>query len=437
MTEAPLPDRLRAYLGHQSLTPVWERARHRLERNRLQLTGTISVDLNEEAATRLGGLLRRPYAAGSARVQLASLDEALRRSAAAAGLVAVLGALTGPLIDRAAARDQKAAAWSQVWSALDTGLAAAGLANASWAPAFADSVRRSGLLTRARAPAAHAAVNTAVAVLAEIADGTVLSGGEKLVESRWELGELASTTTGNAHGLDDGTLTAALVLRAIAEAAGEPAPTSPSERRALWETVGVTKDQVSGTVMVWALRPPGTHRWSTMMTDRADLGLVTHLTLHELRAMADLPLAKPGQRVYACENPQVLQAAIRASAPEPLLCFAGNPASAGLTLLSRLIADDATVSYHGDFDWPGVRIAARLFDRGATPWRMGAQDYVDAVSSLNANARLALSGAGAATPWEPGLSAAMEHEGIAIHEEALLPTLLPDLAGRANSPVQS
>jgi hypothetical protein len=126
------------------------------------------------------------------------------------------------------------------------------------------------LLTRAGAPAAHAAVNAAVGALAEITDGTVLSGGEKFIESRWQLGELASTVTGTAHGLDDGKLAAALVLRAIAEAAGEPTPSSPSERRALWETVGVTKDQVSGTVMAWGLRPPGEHRWSTMMTDRTE-----------------------------------------------------------------------------------------------------------------------------------------------------------------------
>jgi hypothetical protein len=31
----------------------------------------------------------------------------------------------------------------------------------------------------------------------------------------------------------------------------------------------------------------------------------------------------------------------------------------------------------------------------------------------------------------------MDHEGLAIHEEALLPTLLADLAQHANSPVES
>jgi uncharacterized protein (TIGR02679 family) len=85
------------------------------------------------------------------------------------------------------------------------------------------------------------------------------------------------------------------------------------------------------------------------------------------------------------------------------------------------------VTYHGDFDWPGVRIAARLVGRGATLWRMGAGDYADAVRHLYADAHLALSGSAVATPWDPGLAAAMGREGIAVHEEALLSTLLADL----------
>lgn len=427
MTSVQLPDRLRSYLAHPSLSPVWARARHRLERNRLAASGAISVDLDDEAATRLSGLLGRPLAAGTVRLQLSTLDEALRRSAAAAGLVAVLSALTGPLVDRTAARDENEVAWAKVWSALDAGLTGAGLADAAWVPAFVDGVRRSGLLTRAGTAAAHTAVTAATAVLTQIADGTVLSGGERFIESRWELGELASPATGTAHGLDDGRLAAAIVLRAVATACGEPAPSTPAERRALWETVGVTKDQVSGTALVWGLRPPGEHRWTRMMADRADLGLVTHLTLHELRTVAGLALVTPGERVFACENPQVLQAAARAGVTAPLVCFAGNPASAGLMLLSRLLAGDADVTYHGDFDWPGVRIAARLVDRGATLWRMGAVDYVDAVQHLSADAQLALSGAAAATPWDPNLAAAMDRHGVAVHEEALLPILLADL----------
>jgi uncharacterized protein (TIGR02679 family) len=163
------------------------------------------------------------------------------------------------------------------------------------------------------------------------------------------------------------------------------------------------------------------------MRNRADLGLVTHLTVQELRVVAGQALALAGQRIHACENPQVLQAAARAGKADPLVCFAGNPATAGLQLLTRLIGDGAEVAYHGDFDWPGIRITGRLLQRGAVLWRMGARDYADAVQQLPAASRLDLSGPPADTPWDPGLAARMRRAGTAVHEESLLTTLLEDL----------
>jgi uncharacterized protein (TIGR02679 family) len=294
-------------------------------------------------------------------------------------------------------------------------------------PVFTEGLRRSGLFTRAGVVAAQVAVGHAVTALAEVARGSVLAGAEQEAEPCWELAELAGTVAGDAHGLDDGRLAGALVLRAVAAAAGEPVPSSAAERRALWERAGVTTDQVSGTALVWGLRPPGPGRWAAMMRERAALGLVTHLTLQELRAVTGEPVVATGQRVFACENPQVLQAAARAGVAAPLVCFAGNPASAGLLLLGRLVDGGAQVTYHGDFDWPGVRIAARLLRRGANPWRMSAGDYLDAAAALPADARLTLSGTPVDTPWDAELAAAMRQHDLAVHEESLLPTLLADL----------
>jgi uncharacterized protein (TIGR02679 family) len=422
-----LPERARGFLEHPGLGPLWDRVRDRLEHNGLAASGTITVELREDGAERLERLLSRRLTAGRVRVDLAGLDAALRSSAAAAGLVAVTAALGGPLVDRAAARAQRDATWSAVWAELDGGLAAAGLAAAPWVPAFTDGVRRSGVLTRAGADAARTAVGRAAATLAELAEGTPLTGEAELPEPRWELAELAGRTTGDAHGLDDGRLAAALLLRAVAAAAGEPAPATPAERRALWERVGVTADQVSGTVLVWGLRPPGAGPWAAAMRQRAELGLPTHLTLYELRAVAGEAPAVAGQRVFACENPQVLQAAARVGATAPLICFSGNPASAGLLLLARLVDAGADVPYHGDFDWAGIRIAARLARRGAGLWRMGADDYEAAVADLPADGRLTLTGSTTLTPWDERLAIAMSREQIAVHEEMLLTPLLDDL----------
>jgi len=429
--EPRLPEPTRRYLADPSLGPLWAAVRDKLERSRLAAVGTVTITLDDPGADRLGGLLGAPVAAGTVRIRLPRLDVALRASAAAAGLLAVVAQLTGtPLVDRAAVREATREQWSAVWARLDAALAAAGLAGAPWVPTFIDGLRRFGLMTRAGADVAAAAVEDAARVLAALADTLAPAGGAATVpgEPRWELAELASRCTGDSHGLDDGRLAAALVLRAAAAASGGPVPESAAARRDLWARLGVTPDLVSGTVLTWGLRPPGDDTWSAMLRARADLGLVTHLTLQELRGpAAGVPLTASRTVVFACENPQVLQAAARAGVTRPLLCPAGNPASAGWLVLRRLLDADATVRYHGDFDWPGVAIAGRMFAAGAQPWRMGAADYLAAAASLPPDGRLELSGAPVATPWDGGLAAAMSRHRVAVHEESLLPALLADL----------
>jgi uncharacterized protein (TIGR02679 family) len=234
------------------------------------------------------------------------------------------------------------------------------------------------------------------------------------------LAELATEVTGDAHGLDNGYPAAALVLRGIAFALGVGPAVSAADRRSLWQRVGVSTDEVSGTVITWALRPPGADRWSAMMRERADLGLITHLTVHELHRSA--ALTSPGEIIHACENPQVLQGLAAAGVDRPVACLSGSPAAAGIALLAR-----SAVRYHGDFDWPGVAIARRIFGLGARPWRFGLPDYVAGVERLPPGNRLGLTGRPQPTPWDEELSTAMTTADVAVHEEALIDQLLPDL----------
>ena len=279
-----------------------------------------------------------------------------------------------------------------------------------WAPQWTEWCLRGGLLTRL--PAADVLTNLSIAIQvpARVPDESHPPIG---------LAELASEVTGDAHGLDGG-VPAALVLRALAFALDAAPATSAAERRILWQGVGVSTDEISGTVITWALRPPGRDRWSAMMRERADLGLVTHLTVHELQRAANL--TRPGEIIHACENPQVLQRLAAAGVEHPVACMSGNPAAAGMTLLAR-----TAVLYHGDFDWPGIAIARRVFDRGARPWRFGRTDYVDAVDRLPPDNRLTLSGRPRPTPWDEGLSAAMTAADVAVHEELTIDVLASDL----------
>lgn len=428
MTVPALPPATRDYLLHPDLAALWDAVRGRLERNGIQVTGTVTVTLDEQGADYLSGLLGRRVTSPT-RVRLADVDAALRRSAAAAGLVTVIEALSGPLVDRKAARVARTEARASTAALLDAALADAGVGDQEWVPRFVEGARLAGILTKA-GDGAGAAVLHAGAVLAELAAAGALDPSRSASErpAGWGLAELATKCTGDAHGLDSGRVAAALVLRAAAAAHGLHPPESAAEVRNLWTLLGVVPDELSGTVLVWSLRPPGDDPWSVMMRARADLGLVTHLTLHELKgAAATLAWAVAGTTVSVCENPQVLQAAARAGATGALVCTSGNPASAGWGLLRGLVKQGALVRYHGDFDWPGTAIAGRIVAAGAQPWRMSAADYEDAVAAASSADKLPLAGTPGPTPWDPQLAVNMSRIGVAVHEEALLNVLLADL----------
>ena len=434
---AVLPESLRAYLGASCLAPVWASARARLERNNLLVSGTLTLSLDDAGVEHLSGLLGapvRPRASGTIRLKLATLDAALRASPAGVGLLSVLVELGGaPLTDRRADASARDAAQSDLWMSLEEQLNAAGLGGAGWVGPWLAGVRATGQLTRARADA-PAAIQRTVAVLRALAvaqpladaDTSTLRGGAPL-PATFELAELATRCCGGAHGLDPGEAATGLVMRALAAAYGQDVPASAAGRRDLWLRAGVAPDAVSGTVLLWGLRPPGTGPWAAMMGSRADQHLVTHVSLQEWRAAAAAePWATPGQVVFACENPQVLQAAARAGVMGPLCCTSGNPATVALAAMDALVAAGVSVRYHGDFDVEGVAIAGRLFARGVHPWRFGTEDYVRAVAASGASA-LALGGAVGPTPWDTDLQVEMNATGVAVHEESLLGVLLGDL----------
>ena len=55
----------------------------------------------------------------------------------------------------------------------------------------------------------------------------------------------------------------------------------------------------------------------------------------------------------------------------PLICAEGQPSTAFHKLAEIAVASGGELAYHGDFDWPGVAITAKVIDRhGARPWRM-------------------------------------------------------------------
>jgi uncharacterized protein (TIGR02679 family) len=135
--------------------------------------------------------------------------------------------------------------------------------------------------------------------------------------------------------------------------------------------------------------------------------------------------------VYVCENPNLVAIAADrlGAACAPLVCTDGMPAAAQQRLMSQLVQAGARLRYHGDFDWPGLRIANYVMrEHRAQPWRFMASDYVAAIA-IAAVGGEPLDGKAVVASWDETLTAAMQEHRIAIAEEALAACLLQDLSG--------
>lgn len=411
---------LAAWVRDPGLAPVWTTVRDRLERNGIEPRGTVTVSgLDREQRHAVSGLLGRPVVRSTVRVDLEGLDRLVRARAGAAGLVELVQRLDGPLRDRVAERSAGAAAQQAPFGAARTWLAEhPTAAAAAWAEPWLDDLRRSGLLTRA---GRQGTAPTVVVRALDVCEA-VLTDPAPVART-----VLAARVAGDAHALDDGTVLAQLVLRALARVAGEDVPRTAAARRALWERHGVSADALSSTCLVLGLRPFGASPLARRLGDAAAAGDPVHVTAWDL-GRGDLRVAA-GTWVLVCENPRVLEAAAEChGGAVPVVCTSGMPGLVTLDVLRRLRAGGAELAYHGDFDWPGIGIANRLVAEGCSPWRMSAPDYLAAASADG----LPLQGQRVDAVWDTALGDTMAATGTAVHEEAVLERLLADLepAGR-------
>jgi uncharacterized protein (TIGR02679 family) len=404
--------RLRRLVGGEHTAWLLNRVRRRLAQGK-PLTGTVTLAAADaeqrRAAERLLG--RRAGTGTSLTVSLDEVDAVLRASGAAPdGLTSAVNVLLGGVPDRAV---DEAAAWAKACAPLDE-LAERRPELATWRTWLAAT----GMIRRAVATPADATplVESLVCIL------------EALPAKGLALGRLAATTTGDAHALDDGKPLATLALAAVRVLAGA-APAgdgSAFERRAAWAAVGVHRDELSSSVLCVGL-PGGTATTVGRMVALArEAGEPCVLTLRQLGR--DRPELGTGL-VRVCENPIVLACAADELGPEcpPLVCLNGHPSAAALRLLTFLVADGAQLTYHGDFDWGGIRIANALRERFTWhPWRFDAPAYRSALTSTTGGT---LTGRPADATWDPDLRPALEQHGVHIQEELVLPDLMTDLAG--------
>lgn len=404
------PDRLERLLGGDDLAWLVDRARRRMERGQpLDTTVTLSGATSAQRAA-VQRLLGRPPRPGTAlSVSLPAVDDVVRRSGACpGGLAAAVVALTGDVVDREAAAEERELAWREAFAPV-TNIVAHRPKLADWF----DGIRRTGLVRRlAGTPEA------ATPLLAHLA--AVI---RELPASGEPLRTFAARVCGGSHALDDDRPLTTLALGAARALSGEAEGGGAQWRRQVWASVGVLCDDVSSTVLTLGL--PGDTATATGRALAAwrETGQPVVLTLRQL--VRDPP-ALSVRRVFVCENPVVVSTAADQLGTHcaPVVCTSGQPGVAAVHLLRQLADAGAELRYHGDFDWGGVRIGNTVFDRvPAQPWRFEAADYRAA-----AERGRPLSGTPIDAHWDTDLAAEMRAAQVAVEEEHVLDDLLGDLA---------
>jgi uncharacterized protein (TIGR02679 family) len=393
------------------LSRVWAQLAERLERNGLQARGRIVVsELDRSERHALGGLLGRVLASDTCRVDLSSLDERLRGRSDEGLVEATERVLGRSLLDRPAQRLARGELREAPFAAASSWLEQHPDQNQPWIEVWLATLRRDGLLMRDPDPTEL--MLRALSVLATCFEDPTRPSLART--------ELAAGAAHDAHALDDDRRLSQLVLRALALRVDRPAPTAASERRDLWESVGITTDSVSSTCLTYCLGVLDGSAGALRYRLAAESGDPIHVTWWDLRRGLEMA---PGQEVFVCENPRVLEAiAERGIDGLTVVCTSGRSTLVVLEVLRRLSGSGAHIRYHGDFDWPGIAMTNQLvamFD--VQPWRMSADDY------LTSPACLPLVGSEVSPAWDAELGAAMRLRGLAVHEEAVLGALLDSL----------
>ncbi|WP_131746624.1 TIGR02679 family protein [Frankia sp. Cppng1_Ct_nod] len=408
--------RLQRLLGGEHTAWLLDRARRRMELGK-PLAGTVTLtDASQDQRRAVERLLGRRAGAGmSLTVSLDEIDAMLRTSGASPdGLDAAVRLLVGDVSDRVAQAAAEAAVWSDVHAPLDA-LVTRRPELATWR----SWLNSTGMLRRVATNP-----DAAVALVADLV--RVL---DVLPSAGVALGRLAAATAGDAHALDDARPLATLSLAAARVLRGAPpaGDGSAAERRTAWAAVGVHRDELSSSVLCLGL--PGGVATATgrILAVAREAGEPCVLTLRQLgRDRADLGVGDG--LVWVCENPIVLASAADELAHRcpPLVCVNGQPSAAVVRLLDLLAIGGAHFTYHGDFDWGGIRIGNGLRERLPwRPWRFDVRAYRAVLACVTGGE---LAGRPVDATWDADLRPALEHHGVRVDEELVLADLIGDLA---------
>ena len=397
----------------RELDPFWATIRQRLDRHGTAWRGQVRrPTLAAPADLALRSLFGR---IPPARLDLARLEERLVAVGAGGDLDDALARLGHPAsVDstrRRAERDRRTA----VDVALRRGVEEWGR---RWALEWVAEMTASGRLSKSSA-----------AEIPDLVDGVdrVVTAVESLAAAEQVArNDLAARLFGSAHALDDDTLLERSARSALRHRGAVDPDVDP---RATWAAVGVVVDAVSAPTLTLGLPLDPDSALGTITSAASALGEPIHLTRRaiERHGVVIVSGALSGSVVVRIvENPRVVEAAADETGPIPMIATNGNPTSATMRLVERLVAAGTVCRVHADFDAAGIGIVRRLVGVGCVPWRMDEADYCAAIDRARRGAISlpTLNGPVGRTPWSLGLEAAMGDADAAVHEEFVLDDLL-------------
>jgi uncharacterized protein (TIGR02679 family) len=418
----PVEVRLQRLLGGDNLAPLRKRLRRRFERAPLDAAvEVIHVDkLTMEEHAALSSLIGRPYRyTNSMQIDVRLIDSALQQAGIASSLHQALERIDGPIVNLAKARLYEQTAWSAVIDGCRHPDLNRLLRNST-------GLRLVKRIARQDPSTAVELCRRAEAVL------------QRLPANGMTRSQLAADVLGNAHALDNGQGTASIVLAvwrrnssdqenddalSVSDDSSSSSQAGEIESdRDTWAKAGVLVNELARPALFLNLPTADT------ASRGGFLGEPAYASLRSLvRSASSWHVAN--RKVYVCENPNLVAIAADHWGPRcaPLVCTEGMPGAAQRYLLSQLSQAGAQLCYHGDFDWPGIRIGNHVMrTHGAQPWRFTAADYAAAINDLSG---LGSPLAGNITDafWDKDLAITMQRRQIAIAEEALAGSLLQDL----------
>lgn len=413
--------RLRRLLGDDSLAALRGRLRRHYERRPPRSCSDIIrlIELTPQEHAALSSLLGRPQRyTKSMQIDVRVIDAGLQRAGIASSLRHALEQLDGPIEHKAANRLRLESLWSDIVASCGQPL----LSRLLERPAGLGLLKR---LAKQQPELAAQLCRRTEAIL------------QRLPAQGMTRSQLAADTLGDAHALDNSQPVATLVLaawRLQREPNASDAITTSDE---LDRNDGEKTERIRD---IWATA-------GILVNELARPALFLNLPVRRTDALAQLPgypcygslrsfLRSPpswdvsNRIVYICENPNLVAIAADhcGAKSAPLVCVDGMPGAAQRCLLTQLKLAGARLLYHGDFDWPGLRIANHVIrDYGAKPWRFNAADYAAAIARRSGD-RHSLRGKAVEALWDDSLTALMAQHGSAIAEESVAAILLHDLS---------